>query len=252
MSGIIQHYNQVNTPGFHQISGLLSNFLTRNSYSSFTDPAASVARCPSALTAFSLQAPTALVIATLIIFTPPMVPEVAGQTVVTRAIGSQTVPDQALSLLPLVAQGRWHPSYQFFARHLALPVITVTNMTTLEIDGKVEIDASRLDQLTQTQKETLSRQFDVPVGIINNLLVGRTNQPPMDATQVAGQLCVTVTDYKYLLERWRRYLPPNGNEKVKADALLALETGDLDKAWRMFMDLPRPKPPASVRIAGPD
>jgi hypothetical protein len=67
---------------------------------------------------------------------------------------------------------------------------------------------------------------------------------------LAGKLRVTVIDYKYLLERWTQYLPPSGTEKVKADALLALQSGDIDKAWKMYVDLPRPEPPTGFRIAG--
>ena len=66
--------------------------------------------------------------------------------------------------------------------------------------------------------------------------------------QVAGKLRDTIIDYKYLLERWNQYHPPTGKEQVKTDALLALRAGDMDKAWELYVDLPRPQPPTGLRV----
>ena len=200
--------------------------------------------------AFRLQPPRALILVGLLVSTLVMFSRLQGQTLVSSTIAGQATPNDGTSLSLLVGQARRHPSYQVFAGHIVLPSIAVVDKTTLEIDGKVKIDVSRLDQLAQPQKESLGSQFDVPIGVVDKLLVSRTDQAPMDAAQVAAKLCETVMDYKYLLEKWTRYRPPNGKEKVKADALLALAAGQLDKAWTMFLELPRPQPPTSVRVEG--
>jgi len=126
----------------------------------------------------------------------------------------------------------------------------VVDQTTLEVGGKQKIDVSQLDQLTTQEKETLASQFDVPVGVVDNLLKSYSKPAPADAAEVAGKLHAAVIDYKYLLARWTQYHPPTGGEQVKTDALLALQGGEMDKAWKMYIELPRPEPPTGLRIAG--
>jgi hypothetical protein len=197
---------------------------------------------------FRLQTPRSLILVGLVISMLVTLSRLQGQTLVSSNLVGQTAPNQAAPLALLVGQARRYPSYQVFAGHLALPSIAVVDKTTLEVEGKVKIDVSRLDQLAQAQKETLGSQFDVPIGVVDKLLVSRQDQAPMDAAEVAAKLRAAVMDYKYLLEKWTRYRPPNGKEKVKADALLALAAGQLDEAWTLFLALPRPMPPTSVRI----
>jgi hypothetical protein len=209
------------------------------------EPSSRPRQCQSKTTAASLT-----IIAAFVILTQGMIVGSEGQILVPPDRGSQAVQTQPSSLSLLVAQGRQHPGYQVFAEHLALPAITVVDEATLDVDGKMKIDVSRLDQLTAQQKETLAGQFEVPVGVIDKLLGSVSNSVPADATQVAGKLRATIIDYKYLLERWIQYIPPTGKEKVKADALLALQAGDIDKAWGMYADLPRPKPPTGFGVVG--
>ncbi|MFZ0828012.1 MAG: hypothetical protein WAO02_11370 [Verrucomicrobiia bacterium] len=173
-----------------------------------------------------------------------------GQTLPPPGGGSVSAKSDPSSPALPAAEGRRQPSYQVFAFHFISPAIVVVNATTLEVGGKQKIDVSRLDQLAREEKETLANRFDVPVGVVDCLLRGCTNHAPADATEVAAKLRAMVIDYKYLLERWTRYHPPTGREKVKTDALLALQGGDLDKAWKMYIDLPRPAPPTGFRIAG--
>jgi hypothetical protein len=189
-------------------------------------------------------------LAVLVILTQGMILGSDGQTLQAPDQGSPSAKAQPSSPALLAAEGRRQPSYQVFACGCSAPAITVVNGTTLEIGGKQEIDVSRLDQLTTPEKETLAGRLDVPVVVIDGLLRGCTNQPPADATGLAGKLRVTAIDYKYLLEQWTQYHPPTGGEKVKTDALQALQGGDLEKAWAMYVTLPRPEPPGGFRIAG--
>lgn len=188
--------------------------------------------------------------ATLVILTQGMIPGSEGQSLLPPDGGSKATNAEPSSPLLIAAQGRGQPSYQVFAFRCTSPSITVVNETTLEIGGKQKIDISRLDQLTTQEKETLAGKFDVPVGVIDNLLESYSKQTPADAAGLADKLRVTVIDYKYLLARWTQYHPPTGQEKVKTDALLALQGGEIDKAWKMYIDLPRPDPPTGFRIAG--
>ena len=173
-----------------------------------------------------------------------------GQTLQPPDGGSPATNADPSSPALVAAEGRRQPSYQVFAYRCTLPAITVVNETTLEIGGKQKIDVSRLDQWDRAEKETLAGQFDVPVSVVDNLQKSCSKLAPADAAEVAGKLRVVVIDYKYLLERWTRYHPPTGQEKVRTDALLALQGGNVDKAWEMFAALPRPSPPTGFRVAG--
>jgi hypothetical protein len=173
-----------------------------------------------------------------------------GQTLQPPDNGSPSAKAEPASPVLLAAEGRRQPSYQVFVSGCTAPAITVVNGTTLEVGGKQKIDVSRLDQLTTPEKETLAGQLEVPVVVLDCLLRGCTNQTPADATGLAGKLRVTAIDFKYLLEQWTQYHPPTGGEKVKTDALQALQGGDLEKAWAMYVTLPRPEPPGGFRIAG--
>jgi len=189
-------------------------------------------------------------VAAFVILTQGMILGSEGQTPPHPDGGSQATNTEPSSPELLAAQGRKQPGYQVFAYRCTSPSMTVVNETTLEIGGKQMIDVSRLDQLATQEKETLAGQFDVPVGVVDNVLKSFAKQAPTDASEVAGKLRVTVIDYKYLLEKWNQYLPPTGKEEVKNAALLALRGGDIGKAWKMYIALPRPEPPAGFRIAG--
>ncbi len=188
--------------------------------------------------------------ATFVIMTQGMIPGSEGQSLLPPDGGSTAAKAEPSSPSLITAQGRGQPSYQVFAFRCTSPSITVMNETTLEIGGKQKIDVSRLDQLDRAEKETLAGQFDVPVSVVDNLQKSCSKQAPADAAEVAGKLRVMVIDYKYLLEKWTEYHPPTGQEKVKTDALLALQGGNVDKAWEMFAALPKPRPPTGFRVAG--
>ena len=211
---------------------------------------ARAARCRQSKPRCSRWSLIRISVAALVILTQGMMFGSDGQTLQPPENGSPSAKAEPASPALLAAEGRRQPSYQVFASGYTAPAITVVNGTTLEVGGKQKIDVSRLDQLTTPEKQTLAGQLDVPVVVIDCLLRGCTHQTPADATGLAGKLRVTAIDYKYLLEKWTQYHPPTGGEKVKTDALLALQYGDLEKAWAIYVTLPRPDPPGGFRIAG--
>jgi hypothetical protein len=147
----------------------------------------------------------------------------------------------------LVAQGRKQPRYQVFAAHCVLPVITVVDGTTLAVAGPSEIIVGRLDRLTLQEKEALADRFEVPVRVMEDLVASFPVRVAADVAEVSDRLCRAVVDYKYLLERWTDYRPGPAGAAVKAEALLALEAGDTEKAWTLYAALPRPAAPGALR-----
>jgi len=190
--------------------------------------------------------------AAFVILTQGMILGSDSQTLPPPHDGSPATNAAPASPALLVAEGRRQPSYQMFAFRCAPPSITVVNGTTLEVGGRQKIDVRRLDQLTRPERETLAGQLAIPAGAVDTLLASCAKQPPADAAEVAGKLRVMVIDYKYLLERWTQYHPPTGAETVKAAALVALQSGDLEKAWTIYATLSRPAPPTGLRVAGSD
>jgi hypothetical protein len=212
-------------------------------------PACMPPECPSKSTASRIPAIRAIIV-TFVILTQSqgMVLDSEAQTLLNPGHESQAAPTQPSSLSSLAAQGRRHPSYQVFAGGLALPSIIVLDQATLEVGGRMKIDVSRLDQLTAQQKEALADWYAVPAGVVDRFQENFAHEGASDATRVATKFRIMVIDYKYLLDFWTKYLPAAGNEKIKSDALQALRVGDLDKAWKMFLDLPRLEPPLGLRI----
>jgi hypothetical protein len=148
-------------------------------------------------------------------------------------------------------QGRQHPSYQVFSSHAVLPSVTILDERSFDVAGEVRIEVRRPDLLSSRQKLALAALFGVPVAVPEKALRGFSSEGPAAPEQAAQQLRMTVIDYRYLRDAWTRYRPPAGMEQLKNTALLALEAGEIDKAWEMYMALPRPQPPQGLRLAGP-
>jgi hypothetical protein len=162
-------------------------------------------------------------------------------------------PDQATLAVPPAdsPQGRQMERYKAFARQAPMPSMTVTDKTTLEIGGNVKTDLSRLAQLSTGEKAALASQFGVPAGIIGKVAERASTNPPPDAAQLAQDLRTAVIDYRFLQGEWERYHPPAEGQQTKADALAALQTGDIGKAWELYDRLQRPSappPPINPRI----
>lgn len=147
-----------------------------------------------------------------------------------------------------IPQGHQMGRYKAFARQTELPSITVTNHTGLEVGGVMELDSTRLTQLSTRGKEALAEQFRVPVAVIDKLVQRLPPSSPPAPEQFAREIRAAVIDYRFLQIEWERYHPPAQGQKTKAAALAALQSGDISKAWELYDGLSRPQPPS---IAAP-
>lgn len=147
----------------------------------------------------------------------------------------------------VVYDARRHPAYQVFAQ-AHLPTITVMDSKTLDFGGKLKLDISKADSLVAAETTALAARLEIPVDFLAALVQKLSANAQLNGEELAHQFQIAVTDYKYLSEKWARYHPPDGGEPVKLQALKCLQAADFERAWRMFIDLPKPKPPAAVRI----
>jgi hypothetical protein len=150
-----------------------------------------------------------------------------------------------------VCHARAHPSYQVFAAHLRLPAITALDDSTLSIGGQLRFDFRKVDDTVAQEKVAVAKLLEIP----DTAFTGLTRTLPADGRlspeELARQFQTAVMDYKYLSNRWEQYRPGPEGEPVKTEALKSLRTGDLGKAWQLFIGLPRPSAPTGFRIASP-
>jgi len=179
-------------------------------------------------------------------------PSLAAEAPAVREPSSQPAQAQEPSGEP---QGHQMRRYQAFARQAELPPITVTSETTLQVGKDLQADTSRLAQLSTREKETLAGQFGVPVGVVAKVAQRVSTKPTPGAAQLARELRTAVVDYQFLQGEWGRYHPPTEGQQIKADALEALQAGDIAQAWALYDGLSRPEapvvapsPPANLRV----
>jgi hypothetical protein len=147
-----------------------------------------------------------------------------------------------------VPQGRQMKRYEAFARQAELPPITTNNNSVLKVGGVVNMDATRLAQLSDHEKEALAGQFKVPLGVIDKLVQRFASSSLAAANQLAQEIRTAVIDYRFLKIEWEGYHPPAEGQKTKSAALEALQAGDISKAWELYDGLDRPQPPANFRV----
>jgi hypothetical protein len=147
-------------------------------------------------------------------------------------------------------QGRQMQRYKSFVRQASLPPIRTINVL-IEVGSLVEMDVTRLAQISVQEKEALAGQFSVPIGVINKLVESVASNSPPSADQLVQELRTAVIDYKFLLIEWDRFHPPAEGQQTKSNALAALQAGDLAQAWDLYDGLARPAAPAITRPAPP-
>jgi hypothetical protein len=179
-------------------------------------------------------------IALCALLTHSLSPAQAADALPGKEPGNQITPAQKPAYTP---QGHQMKRYKAFARQAEMPAITVIDKTTLEVGGAVRTDLNRLARLSPEDGTALAGQFGVPAGVIGKVAERAVNTPPPDAARLAQDIRMAVTDYRFLQGEWKRYNPTADGQKVKADALQALQVGDISKAWELYDGLQRPLPP---------
>jgi hypothetical protein len=153
-------------------------------------------------------------------------------------------------------QGHQMRRYQAFARQAELPSVTITSETTLAVGTAAKVNTSQLAQLSTRDMDALAGQFGVPAPVIAKLVQRASGNLAPGAAQFAQDLRTAVVDYRFLQGEWGRYHPPTEGQPAKADALQALQAGDIAKAWALYDSLgippapgiAPPQPPANLRI----
>jgi len=152
-----------------------------------------------------------------------------------------------------VCKARAHPSYTVFAAQLRLPAITALDDSTLDVGGRLKLDFKKADGMSAEEGMEFGKLLEIPDSVFTALVRKFSANPQLGAGDLAHQFQTAVIDYKYLSKTWGQYHPRTAGEPVKAEALKCLQAGDLEKAWRLFIDLRKPAPPTGlqVRSVGP-
>jgi hypothetical protein len=124
-----------------------------------------------------------------------------------------------------------------------MPAIQITNNATLDVGGTVRIDLNRLPPLSPQERAALADQFGVPAEVIGSVAERAASYQPQNAAQLAQDIRTTVIDYRFLQREWERYHPSAEGQKIKADALKALQAGNISTAWELYDGLRRPAAP---------
>src|SRR3974377_914522 len=102
-------------------------------------------------------------------------------------------------------QGYQMERYKAFARQTEMPVIAVTDKTTLEVGGELKTDIAKLAQLSTPQRAGRAVQCGVPPGVIDQLVQRFSSAPQPGADQFVRELRTAVIDYRFLQGEWGRY-----------------------------------------------
>jgi FMN phosphatase YigB (HAD superfamily) len=166
----------------------------------------------------------------------------------TCSAGEPTLPQQGSTTSTNANHARLHPSYQVFVAQTHLPEIKGLNRV-LTIGERSTVDFDKPSQVTTKEKSQLSELLEVPPEVVSAQIQKLSTNHQLKDAELAHEFQIAVIDYRYLSQRWARYRPPVGKELVKAEAIKCLQAGNLEKAWQMYIDLPRPRPPkGSMRI----
>jgi len=167
-----------------------------------------------------------------------------------RAQNQTTVTESAA--VGAVRQARTHPAYQVFAAQLRLPTMTVLDgSTTLNVGGRLKLDLGKPDETMAQEGIALAKLLEIPQGVFATLVRKLSFNARLGGEDLAQQFQTSVVDYKYLSERWQQYHPGKAGEPVRTEALKCLQAGDLERAWQLFIELPKPSPPTGLRTGSP-
>jgi len=139
-----------------------------------------------------------------------------------------------------------YPAYSLIAAQLSLPNIAAAAERVLEIDGTARLDFAAANE--SPAASALAAQMRIPLSAMKGLIRQLANETELTGPQLAASFRTELVDYKFLEERWNQFHPAGTALQVKQAALAALEAGDLERAWTLFEDLPKPRPPRQLRV----
>ncbi len=171
----------------------------------------------------------------------------SGQSQPAPGAGSQGTLHQVESS---TSRGRQLASYRVFATHCTLPTIT-TNGGEVQIAGKYLVSTSPTATLPTERLQELAKLFDLPIPVLTGFLKSWRAKPALTARVMAVELQSSIIDYKYLLSRWTAMHPTAEKEHLKDTALAALNSGDLNQAWELYLSPERPAAPTNFRFGSP-
>jgi hypothetical protein len=163
---------------------------------------------------------------------------------------AEETPSTALAELPAnaaVRQARLHPSYQVFVAQAHLPEIKLLDNRVLSVGPSSKLDFGNPDPGVSGEKIALAAQLQVPTEFLKGL-VQKLSAKQLRGEELAQEFQTAVIDYRYLAAKLARYHPTARGETLKVEALNCLQVGDLQRAWVIFIDLPKPLPPTGLRI----
>jgi hypothetical protein len=150
-----------------------------------------------------------------------------------------------------IVQARRHPSYQVFVARSRLPDINYVEPGILTVGSGLKLNLSTFNEVSSADKAELIRLLGVSPEFLA-AMARRLSTNQVTGEVLAGQFRTALTDHAYLAERWRRYRPTVDRAGVKEEALRCLEAADIEKAWKLYLRLPRPAPPGGLQIKGID
>jgi hypothetical protein len=139
-----------------------------------------------------------------------------------------------------------YPAYSFIAAQLSFPNIAAAGERVLQINGVARLDFAAPNETQVTSP--LAAQLRIPLAALTGLIRQLANETALTGPELAASFRTALVDYKFLEERWNKFHPAGTGLQVKQAALAALAAGDLERAWTLFEDLPKPRPPRQLKI----
>jgi hypothetical protein len=170
---------------------------------------------------------------------------IIGELRVSSASEPMIASQEAVTATLSVDQAKMHPSYRLFVAQTRLPDMKAFDRVLI-VGGALKINLGK--PVTIDERLALSELLQVPPGFLAAIIPKLATNQQLKGEKLASEFQTAVIDYRYLNERWTRYRPEPSRELIKTEALRCLQAGDLERAWQMFVELPRPAPPTGLRI----
>jgi hypothetical protein len=172
---------------------------------------------------------------------------IIGEVSVCTASEPMIASEQGVTLKSSVDQAKMHPSYRLFVAQTRLPDIKAFDRVLI-VGGALTVDLVKPNLVTADEKLALTELLQVRPEFLAAIISKLATNQQFKSEKLASEFQTAVIDYRYLNERWTHYRPDPDGEAIKTKALQHLQAGDLEQAWQMYIELPRPPPPTGLRI----